>query len=146
MLGKRKALSPVISQVILAAAVLTVGGGAWYFSMGYCTITAESYIFETIELMNVATERFTIERVYNNTDGTTLTIFINNYGPVPITVDIYADSEQNNKQSYGNPIPSGKRKRIQLDYTSNPLILSEDIQIKVYSRRQNVAYNYYTAH
>lgn len=31
---KRKALSPVISTLILSAAVIAIGGGIWSFSIG----------------------------------------------------------------------------------------------------------------
>ena len=142
----RKGLSPVISQVILAATVLTIGGGIWYFSLSYCSVTATSYIDETLELMSTAIERFTVERACNNTDATDLTIWINNYGEVDITVDIYADSYNRTASIFGVSIPSEKVKKIVLDFSADPMEDREDFQIKVYSRRQNVAYLYYTVH
>lgn len=141
---KRKGLSPVISQIILAATVLTVGGGVWYFSLGYCSITTDSYIDETIELMSVSTERFTVERVYNNSDGSTLTIWVNNYGDVDITVNVYADSYDRNESTFDIHITSEKMKQITIDFSADPMYRYENFQIKVHSRRQNIAYNSYT--
>ena len=141
---QRKGLSPVISQIILAATVLTVGGGVWYFSLGYCSITTDNYIDETIELISVSTERFTVERIYNNSDGSTLTLCVNNYGNVDITIDVYADSYDRKESIFDVHIPSEKMKRITIDFSADPMIKYENFQIKVYSRRQNVAYSSYT--
>jgi hypothetical protein len=146
MKSTRRGISPVISQIILAAAVLTVGGAAWYFALGHCEVTTNDYIAATTEQLSVATERFTVERVYNNTDGTTLTVCVNNYGDVDITIDIYAISATETIFSYDTDILDGKLKKIDLDYSGSPLTRLEDIQIKVYSRRQNIAYFYHTVH
>lgn len=143
---QRRGLSPVISQIILAATVLTIGGGVWYFALSYCTVTADSYINETLELMNTAIERFTVERATNNTAATNLTIWVNNYGEVDIKVDVYADSTNRTASTLGVPIPSEKITQIVLDFSADPMVNGEDFQIKVYSRRQNVAYHYYTVH
>ncbi|MFC1802518.1 hypothetical protein ACFL0D_00965 [Thermoproteota archaeon] len=143
---RKRGLSPVISQVILAAAVLTIGGGVWYFSLGYCSITADGYIDETLELMNVAIERFTVERVSNNTDASKLAVWINNYGEVELRVDVYADSFNRTASLQGVLIPAEKVKKIELDFSADPMVVGESLQIKIYSWRQNFAYMYYTVH
>ena len=107
----RKGLSPVISQIILAAAVLTIGGAAWYFALGHCNVTTDTYITETQERLNIATERFTVERVYNNTAGTTLTVCVNNYGDVDITVDLYAISTNGTRSAIETEIPDNGLKK-----------------------------------
>ena len=141
--SKKKGLSPVISQIILAATVLTVGTGIWYFSMSYCSVTTDSYIDETLERMNVAIERFSIERV-STINPNNLTIWINNYGEVDITIDIYADSENKTSSIFNIGIPADKFKKIELDFSTDPLESGDNFQIKVASRRQNFAYMFFT--
>ncbi len=58
---KRKALSPVISTLILSAAVIAIGGGIWSFSIGASTMIADNYVNDTLELVNEVTERFMVE-------------------------------------------------------------------------------------
>ena len=144
--ANRKGISPVISEIILAATVLTIGSAVWYFSLGYCSITADSYIDDTLELMNTVIERFTVERVSNSTDALTLKVWINNYGEVAVILDVYAYSSNKTAQTFSVSIPPRTLKLVTLDYSGQPLEVGENIQIKVYSRRQNIAYSDYTVH
>ena len=140
----RRGISPVISEIMLTAAVLTVGGGVWYYSISYCTVTTDSYIDETIELMSVAIERYAVEQVFPDFDTNELNVWVNNYGEVDITVDVYIDS--NNRTGFvgGVQIPKGEVINIPIDFSDDPFELYEVFQIKIYSRRQNVAYYSYT--
>lgn len=144
--ANRKGISPVISEIILAATVLTIGSAVWYFSLGYCSITADSYIDDTLELMNTVIERFTVERVSNSTDALTLKVWINNYGEVAVILDVYAYSSNKTAQTFSVSIPPRTLKLVTLDYSGQPLEVGENIQIKVYSRRQNIVYSDYTVH
>jgi hypothetical protein len=146
VLNSRKGISPVISEIILAAAVLTVGSAVWYFSLGYCSITSDYYISDTLELLNTVIERYTVEKVSNNTDGTSLKIWINNYGEIPIIVDVYAYTANKSGSSFNITIPSGALKMVNIDFSTQPLELGEMVKIKVYSWRQNIVYSDYTAH
>lgn len=144
--ANRKGISPVISEIILAASVLTIGSAVWYFSLGYCSITADTYIDDTLELMNTVIERFTVERVSNSTDALTLKVWINNYGEVAVILDVYAYSTNKTVSTFSESIPSRTLKLVTLDYSGQPLEVGENIQIKVYSRRQNIVYSDYTVH
>ena len=62
-LKERRAISPVISAIILSAVIMAVGGAIWAFSQGAMTITAEDYAEDVIEMTDVISERFIIEMV-----------------------------------------------------------------------------------
>ena len=54
----RKALSPVISSLILSAAVIVIGGAVWSYSVGAATSIADGYVNDTLNLSDEVTERF----------------------------------------------------------------------------------------
>ena len=86
---KRKALSPVISSLILSAAVIAIGGSLWSYSAGAATMVAESYVNDTLELLNEVTERFVVEHVTIDAEKNTLSVWVYNYGTQKINVDVY---------------------------------------------------------
>lgn len=142
----RRGLSPVVSEIILAAAVLTIGSAVWYFALGYCSVTADSYIDETLEQLNVVIERYAVERVSNSSDGTALNIWINNYGEVAIIVDVYTYSTNKSGSTYSISIQPKEMRSVNVDFSTQPLEIGEVVQIKVYSRRQNIVYSNYSVH
>ena len=88
----RKGISPVISTIMIAAAVVTIGGAVWFYAHGASSVTAKDYIDYTFELVNDVAERYTIEYISNNTDCTILHIWIYNYGNVNVTADVYVST------------------------------------------------------
>ncbi|TFH12956.1 hypothetical protein E4H04_12870 [Candidatus Bathyarchaeota archaeon] len=95
---KRAALSEVISTVILAGVVLSIGGGIWSYSLGAASSIANDYADETIEMVNTIQERFVVEHSKFDSDTKILSIWVYNYGDVAIklnttitTTDIYDD-------------------------------------------------------
>ena len=62
--SRSRAISPVISAIIISAVVLACGGAVWAFSQGAMTITAEDYAEDVIEMTEVISERFIIEMVW----------------------------------------------------------------------------------
>ncbi len=143
-LKSRRAISPVIATIILSAVVITIGGAVWSYAQGAATEIANDYVNGTLELLNEVTERFTVEHVSNNTDGTVLYVWVYNYGDVDVVVDIYANSNSSLKSTLGTPISSGSLVMIEVNFTGSPLQSGDEVEIKVYSRRQNSAY--YTYH
>ena len=142
----RRGLSPVVSEIILAAAVLTIGSAVWYFALGYCSVTADIYIDETLEQLNVVIERYAVERVSNSSDGTALNIWLNNYGEVAIIVDVYTYSSNKSGSTYSISIQPREMRSVNVDFSTQPLEVGEVVQIKVYSRRQNIVYSNYSVH
>ncbi len=137
----RSGISPVISNLILSAAVLSIGGMIWSFSLGASTTTADIYVNDTLDMLNEMKERFDVENVSYDTTVDELRIWVYNYGEVDINVDIYASLNSTiSRLSQSNFIVAGNTTQVDIDFTSDPISPQEQVAIKVYSRRQNVAY------
>jgi len=131
---ERRAITPVISAVVLTAVVLTLGGVIWAFSQGTMTISAEDYAESVIEMTDTISERFIVEHVaYIDTN---LKIWIYNYGSVDIEVKIQVGSD-----TYSNEwreISRGGFSDVEfLDY---PADSGDELVIRAYTRRENNAY------
>ena len=134
--SRRRAISQVISAVILSAVVMAVGGSIWAYSQGAMTITANDYAEAVIDTTDIICERFIIEHV--SYDDPTLSIWLYNYGGVDIVVDVYADVDEGDSGSSTDyEIPSGafETAQITLAYSSG-----KEVVIKVVSRRGNDVY------
>ena len=143
---KRKGVSPVIATVILSAVVITIGGSLWSYTQSATTVIANDYIDGVMELMKTALERFTVEYVCNNSDGTVLHVWIYNYGDINVTADVYAFvGNQTYSTDFNDPfsIPSGALGCANV--TVSTLNKGDEVAIKVHSRRQNNAYHTYVA-
>jgi hypothetical protein len=139
---KRRALSEVISTVLLSGVVLAIGGAIWAYSLGATTAIADGYINDTLSLVNEIVERFNVEHIQYQSGSDTLKVWIYNYGEVDTTVDVYITVNATiERHSYGESISSEQVKAVSFDFTSDPLTMGDDVVIKVYSRRQNVAYS-----
>ena len=139
----RRAISPVISALILTATVLSVGGGIWFYSQGAMTINSEYYAESVINNSDTISERFIIEHVYYElADVPELHVFVYNYG----TVDIEVRVEVN-----GVPYPDDEEVWLKLPskemdlYPTIPLdpLWEEELNIKAYTRRENNVYYRY---
>jgi hypothetical protein len=135
----RRALSNVISSLLLSAVVLAVGGVLWNYANGASGVIASQYHDESMDLVSQIKERFMVEHVTNN--ATHLTVFVYNYGEVGVTVDVYANGEITDTD---NPLvldsKTSGNATIAISCTSG-----ENIGIKIYSRRQNSVYYSYIA-
>jgi FlaG/FlaF family flagellin (archaellin) len=142
---KKKALTPVIATMILSAVVIAVGGAIWSYAQGAASVIADDYIDETFDLLDEVTERFTVEHVSNNSDGSTLMIWIFNYGDVDIVVDVYVNTTTYFTSTLESEIEMEEIVRVDVDLSSSPLTRGQEVSIKAHSRRQNNDYyTYYT--
>ncbi len=138
----RKALSPVISSLIISAAVITIGGAIWSYSLGASTVIADSYVNDTLELVNEVTERFMVEHVAIDASLDTLSVWVYNYCSQSITVDVYVrDDNTVIGSTLGSMIDKGDTSMITIEIT--PRSSDDEVSIKVHSRRQNNAYETY---
>jgi hypothetical protein len=140
---KRRALSEVISSVILSAAVLVVGGMIWNYANGASSVVAAQYHDESMELVKQLEERYMVEHVTNN--STHLSVWIYNYGRVDVELVIYANI--NGSQYYtdqGNPFQVQSKSSVNavLPISINS---GDNIGLNVFSRRQNNVYYAYIA-
>lgn len=144
-------MSPVIATVILAGVVLAIGGGIWAYSLGATTAIADGYVNDTLSLVNEIVERFDVENIYYNLTDEILQIWIYNYGEVDITVDVYFTVKSTIENSTLEEYPDGVKilseqvTMVTYDYSflTDPLVSGDAVAVKVYSRRQNVAYKSY---
>jgi len=144
---KKKAISPVISALILSAVVLTVGGAMWSFSQGAMTITAEDYAESVINMTDTISERFIIEHVYyeelTEPADTMLHVFVYNYGTVDIEVkvEIKEDAIYPIEEKVWIKIPSKEMMPIPIPFTLDPE--EKELNIRAYTRRENSVYYRY---
>ena len=144
MLSERRALSPVIATIIISAAVMAIGGGIWAYAQGASIVIANDYVNGTLSLVDEITERFFVEWVTNSTNGDTLTVWVYNYGAVDVTVDVYIDVDDGNSGStMETKIVAGSYASIDVSFVGDPLVTGDEVSIKVYSWRQNSAYQTY---
>lgn len=137
--SRSRAISPVISIVILSAVVLAVGGAIWAFSQGAMTITAEDYAEAVINMTDIISERFIIEHV--NSSVTALSVWIYNYGDVDIEFKIRyeAVTEPAGSDDWIEVASKDLKHFKIMGFDSAP----RELNIKVYSKRGNNAYYKY---
>ena len=139
---ERKALSPVISSLILSAAVIVIGGSVWSYSVGAATLVADGYVNDTLTLANEITERFIVEHVTIDAGLDTLSVWVYNYCSQSITVDTYIkDGNTVIGSTLGSVIEKGDTSMITIEITQRSS--NDEVSIKIHSRRQNNAYETY---
>ena len=129
----RRAVSSVLSALLLSAVVIAVGGGIWAFSQGAMTITAEDYAESVINMTDTISERFIIEQVIY--DGTHLHVWVYNYGDVDIEFKIQIGDE-----TYTNWDGLASKDMVPVDPIELAASPGDELNIKAYSRRGNDAY------
>jgi len=144
---ERKALSPVISTVILSAVVLAIGGSIWSYSAGAATVIANGYVNDTLELVNEVTERFVIEHVSYDSTPNDLTVWVYNYGDQVITIDLYVTvnsvaSGEFEDSTLETVIGKGETEEIVIELSLS-VDTDDEVSLKAHSRRQNNAYETY---
>ncbi len=139
----RKAVSPVIASIVLSAIVLVIGGSVWAYSRGAAVIAAETYVNDTLGVIDDINERLIIENVYYNETTGLLSIWIFNYGPVGLVCDVYIyfDGVQITHE-LDSSIDFNSLYSLSLD-PGLSLSSGDWIDIQVHSRRQNDAFYEY---
>ena len=141
LLNRRIGITPVISAVILTAAVLTIGCGLWYYSLGATSVIADNYVHDSLDLVDDIIERFDIEHASYRSDNNSLKVWVFNHGEVDIVVDVYVTANSTiEKSKFEVEVASGEIGTVSFDFTSDPLPSDTSVAIKAHSRRQNSAY------
>ena len=141
-LRNRRGISEVISAVILTAVVLTTGCTVWFYARSAATVMTNDYVNASLTLKQEILERFVVERVFYDSSGDELQVWISNYGTVDATVDIYVTPSVGGlTTSFGNALGSKT-----LAMVGIPCSISggTSLSIKVHSLRGNNAYYTYT--
>lgn len=134
-----RAISPVISNLILLAAVLGAGMFLWWFALTRTSIATTDYANTVSDGIEKVEERFVIEHVQiiNNTDSGPesydVKVWIYNYGKITINItDIYLDHER-------YEIPNGLNIPIRdIQVYSFPSVDFKPEFVQVQSARDNV--------
>jgi len=129
----RRAVSTVLSALLLSAVVIAVGGAIWAFSQGAMTITAEDYVENVINMTETISERFIIEQV--SYDGMNLHVWVYNYGDVDIEFKI-----QVGEVTYTDWDDLASKDMVPVDPIGLTASPGDELNIKAYSRRGNNAY------
>ena len=138
-ISRSRAISPVISVIILSTVVMAVGGAIWAFSQGTMTITAEDYTEAMINMTETISERFIIEHVAN--DSSHIFVWVYNYGEVDIVIDVYIDIDGGSSNSSLNVVVDSKA-LVKVDIALS-FFSSDEIAVKAVSRRGNNAHYRY---
>ena len=140
--SRSRALSQVISAVIISAVVMAVGGAVWAFSQGAMTITAEDYAEAVINMTDTISERFIVEHVSNNSDGSVLYVWGFNHGKVDIEFkveigDVIYPVDSNSWVSLSS------KEIVKVELTGFSASPKDEFNVRMYSRRGNNAYYKY---
>lgn len=145
LLKNKKAVSSVVSSIILCASVLVIGTTVWGFACSAGMVLQKDYYREVSKEIDSLRERFIIENVaYDNSTGNnTIHVWVYNYGDVEIEIDVYAlrSGEVIGGNLTGIVISSNKIEVVTL--TPESIQSGDDLVIKAVSRRGNVAYETY---
>jgi archaellum component FlaF (FlaF/FlaG flagellin family) len=139
----KKTLSPVISSLILSAAVLTIGGGVWSYSMGAASYTATDYTSTTTEMVHTIIERLNIEHVDYDITTEDVTVWVYNYGSIHIEVDVTVTIDGTD---YPSTVTTGIAPKTMEDIVVEVnLLLDSDemVSVKAETERENVDYEIY---
>lgn len=140
----KKALSPVIANLILCATVVAIGISLWSFTFGVTSVLESDYYEEMKIQIDTIRERFAVEHVGYSNESRILHTWIYNYGDVDIQVDVYVYTEGGflGKNDTATSVTS----KSYLDVTVNlstDVSVGTELVIEVMSRRQNVVYETY---
>jgi len=133
---ERAAMSPVIASIILSAMVLVVGAGVWSYSQGAASMVANDYADDTIDMINTIQERYVIEHISFDNDTHTFTLWMYNYGDVPIEIDTRITINDTNYDNNNVIISSDDIQTVIFDVGST-LSINEDITIYILTDRGN---------
>jgi hypothetical protein len=131
----KRGISPVISNLILLAAVLGAGMFLWWFALTRTSIATTDYADTVSEGIEKVEERFVIEHVQivKDSPNWNVSVWIYNYGKINVNItDIYLDHERYEIPN-GLNIPIGD-----IQVYSFPSVDFEPEFIQVQSARDNV--------
>jgi hypothetical protein len=129
-----RAVSNVISAVILCATVIVIGGAVWAFANNSSSLMADNYFEEVNEKVDKARERFMVENI-EPMNNSCLRAWVYNYGDISIniTTGVYRNGS-NIGQITDQFINCGEIK--QLDITVQTLYKGDELVVTVKSVRE----------
>lgn len=141
MFSNRRAISPVISTILLSAMAMVIGGTVWSYSQGASTYIANDYVNDIMDLNDEVIEKFSVEYVCYKHQSQTLIVWIYNYGSIDVVVDVYVDVEGGPTNSnLGNNVMTKNLVKVDIPLTASS---ANEVAINAISRRGNYVYYMY---
>jgi hypothetical protein len=127
----------------MAAMVLVIGASVWSFATSASSIISTNYYEEVMESVEKVKERFAIENTGVDSDSNTLRIWLYNYGPIDLTIDLIRVTGGNNisSQSVSIPVSAGEIKQITVEPTEISLMRGLSVTIELRSSRGSKTYD-----
>ena len=127
----------------MAAMVLVIGASVWSFATGASSVISTNYYEEVMESVEKIKERFIIENTGVDNASNTLNIWIYNYGPIDLTIDLIRVTGGNNISLHYDSISvsADEFKLITLEPTQISLMRGLSVTIEVRSNRGNRVYD-----
>lgn len=140
LLNDLKAITPVVSTIILCGVVLIIGISVWSYIYSVTRSLEEDYYQGVKRQIDAISERFTVEHIYYDNTTEILNVYVFNYGTVDIQVDVYVRGDAEGQNATGVSVPHSQIVRIKVSLIAN---MSDELAITVMSRRQNAVYATY---
>jgi hypothetical protein len=123
--------------------VLVIGATVWGVATGASTVIQNNYYEEVMESVEKVKERFVIENIGVDDDLTELRIWVFNYGPIDLTIDLIRVTGGNNISSHSDSIAvsASEIKLITLEPTQISLLRGLSITVELRSSRGNKVYD-----
>ena len=130
-----RAISSVVTAMILSASVLVIGGAVWAFSNNSSSVMGSNYFDEVNVRVDQARERFVVENIELVSESC-LRVWVYNYGEIDINATTYVfRNGVAIGQITSQVIQGGEVK--QLDITVQALSTGDELVVKVNSVRDN---------
>jgi archaellum component FlaF (FlaF/FlaG flagellin family) len=145
MIGKRRAVSNIVSTVIILLIVSVTGGYLYTYSTEYFQKENNRFMDENQLRIDQKKELFKIVNIWDKNDFLNLTIY--NYGDIEVTIsDVYVDGIRVNKYMFGRYIEIYFNQLHEIGFYS-PIELSENqvYEIKVVTTRGIMNHDYWVS-
>lgn len=123
--------------------VLVIGATVWGVATGASTVIQNNYYEEVMESVEKVKERFVIENLGVDDALTELRIWVFNYGPIDLTIDLIRVTGGNNISSHSDSISisAGEIELITLEPTQISLLRGLSVTVELRSSRGNKVYD-----
>jgi hypothetical protein len=123
--------------------VLVIGATVWGVATGASTVIQNNYYEEVMESVEKVKERFVIEKLGVDDALTELRIWVFNYGPIDLTIDLIRVTGGNNISSHSDSISisAGEIELITLEPTQISLLRGLSVTVELRSSRGNKVYD-----
>jgi hypothetical protein len=142
----RRGISSVLSSVLMAAVVISIGVGVWGFADSAATLMKTDYFDEVMDSVYKIKERFRIENIAVNISAApSIQVWVFNYGDYKVNITVIKVSGGGN-ESYYYPsenvtmLSPGEFRRFNVPQDTVEFRKGLNIAVRVESFRENRVY------